>query len=110
MSTTIHTIGYARRTQGELVETLREAGIEVLADVRALANSRRAGFSKKSLKAAVEEVGIQYRHFRHLGTPKEGRDAARRGDHVTLERVYDGQLKLPEALAEMAKLQALAAE
>jgi len=104
------TIGYANATQYALIAQLREAGVEVLADIRALPLSRRAGFSKTSLKAAVEEAGIGYRHFRHLGTPKEGRDAARKGDYTTLRRVYDGQLELPEALAQMAELQALAAE
>ena len=106
----ILTIGYARATQDALVEALVDARVELLADIRALPLSRRAGFSKTSLAAAVEEAGIAYRHFRHLGTPKEGRDAARRGDHATLERVYRGQLELPEALAQMAELQALARE
>ncbi|WP_271077642.1 DUF488 domain-containing protein [Aurantiacibacter sp. MUD61] len=80
----------------------------MLVDVRAIANSRRAGFSKTSLRSAVEEAGIAYLHLRQLGTPKEGRDAARRGDQETLERVYSGQLELPEALAQMAELQSLA--
>lgn len=80
----------------------------MLVDVRAIANSRRAGFSKSSLRAAVEEAGMEYLHLRQLGTPKEGRDAARRRDHATLERVYAGQLELPEAMAEMALLSELA--
>ena len=80
----------------------------MLADVRYLPLSRRPGFSKNSLKAAVEEAGIGYRHFRHLGTPAEGRAAARRGDHVELSRIYSGQLELPEALAQMAQLRDIA--
>ena len=110
MSQEILTIGYARATQDALVQALVEAKVELPADIRALPLSRRAGFSKTSLKAAVEEAGIAYRHFRDLGTPKEGRDAARRGDHATLERVYAGQLELPEAMAQMAQLQAVARE
>ena len=105
---TIFTIGYERATQPALVAALREAGVEVLADVRYLPLSRRPGFSKSSLKAAVEEAGIEYRHFRDLGTPAEGRAAARRGDHAGLARVYAGQLELPEALKAMAELRALA--
>ena len=105
---TIFTIGYEKATQGAVVEALRDAGVEVLADVRYLPLSRRAGFSKSSLKAGLEEAGIGYLHFRHLGTPAEGRAAARRGDHAELERVYAGQLELPEALAAMAELRALA--
>ncbi len=104
------TIGYAHATQDALIAALREAKVEFLADIRALPLSRRAGFSKNSLKAAVEEAGIAYAHFKHLGTPKEGRDAARKGDYATLRRVYEGQLELPEALAQMAEIKTLAAE
>lgn len=105
---TIITIGYEQATQAAVVSALREAGVEVLADIRYLPLSRRPGFSKSSLKAAVEEAGIGYRHFKQLGTPEEGRNAARKGDHVTLARVYAGQLELPEALAQMAELRDLA--
>ena len=108
MRRTVFTIGYEQATQAAVVAALREAGVEVLADVRYLPLSRRPGFSKSSLKAAVEEAGIGYRHFKQLGTPAEGRAAARRGDHAELARVYAGQLELPEALAQMAELRALA--
>ena len=104
----IFTIGYEQATQAAVVAALRGAGVEVLADVRYLPLSRRPGFSKSSLRAAVEEAGIEYRHLRDLGTPAEGRAAARRGDHATLARVYAGQLELPEALKQMAELRALA--
>ena len=107
---TIFTIGYEQTTQAALVAALRDAGVEVLADIRYLPLSRRPGFSKSSLKAAAEEAGIGYRHFKQLGTPAEGRAAARRGDHAELARVYSGQLELPEALAQMAELRALAEE
>jgi uncharacterized protein (DUF488 family) len=105
---TVFTIGYEQATQAAVVAALREAGVEVLADVRYLPLSRRPGFSKSSLRAAVEEAGIAYRHFRDLGTPAEGRAAARRGDHAGLSRIYSGQLELPEALKQMAELRALA--
>ena len=108
MSGVIFTIGYEHATQAAVVSALREAGVEVLADIRYLPLSRRPGFSKSSLKAAVEEAGIAYPHFRHLGTPAEGRAAAKRGDHAELARVYAGQLELPEALAQMAELRDLA--
>jgi len=104
---TLFTIGYEQATQGAVIATLREAGVEVLADIRYLPLSRRPGFSKNSLRAAVEEAGIGYRHFKQLGTPAEGRAAARRGDYAELSRVYAGQLELPEALAQMAELRDL---
>ena len=106
----IWTIGYERATQPALIAALREAGIELLADIRYLPLSRRPGFSKSALKAAAEEAGIAYRHLKQLGTPPEGREAARRGDHAGLERSYAGQLELPEAMAQMAELRALAEE
>ena len=107
---TLFTIGYEQATQAAVVSALREAGVEVLADIRYLPLSRRPGFSKSSLRAAVEEAGIGYRHFKQLGTPADGRAAARRGDHAELSRVYAGQLELPEALAHMAELRELALE
>jgi uncharacterized protein (DUF488 family) len=106
----LFTIGYEQATQAAVVAALGEAGVEVLADIRYLPLSRRPGFSKNSLKAAVEEASIAYQHFRQLGTPAEGRAAARRGDHAELARIYAGQLELPEALAQMAQLRALAEE
>jgi uncharacterized protein (DUF488 family) len=106
----LFTIGYEQATQAAVVAALRDASVEVLADVRYLPLSRRPGFSKNSLRAAVEEAGIAYRHFRDLGTPADGRAAARRGDHAALTRIYAGQLELPEALKQMAELRALAEE
>ena len=107
---TIWTIGYEQTTQAALVACLQEAGVEILADIRALPLSRRPGFSKTSLAAAAREGGMEYRHLKPLGTPADGRAAARRHDHAALERIYAGQLELPEALAAMAELRALASE
>ena len=106
----IWTIGYEGATQADFVATLAAAGVEQVIDVRAVPLSRRPGFSKNVLAAGLAEAGIGYVGLKALGTPPEGRDAARKGDHATLERVYAGQLERPEALAEMARLGALAAE
>lgn len=105
---TVWTIGYEGATQDAVIAALRDAGIAILADVRALPLSRRPGFSKTSLAAAAQEAGIAYRHFKPLGTPREGRDAARRGDQAGLGRIYAGQLELPEAMAAGAQLRELA--
>ncbi|MDR7102910.1 DUF488 domain-containing protein [Croceicoccus sp. BE223] len=106
----IWTIGYEQATVPAVIDALVAAGVEVLADVRALPLSRRPGFSKTALAGAAQEAGMAYRHFRALGTPREGREAARKGDHAGLERVYAGQLELPEALAAAAELRDLAGE
>lgn len=106
----VFTIGYEQATQAAVIDALREAEVELLADIRFLPLSRRPGFSKSSLKAAAEEAGIAYRHFKQLGTPAEGREAAKRGDHAGLARVYAGQLELPEAMAQMGELREIARE
>lgn len=106
----IYTIGYEGATQGEVIAALSAAGVELLADVRAVPLSRRPGFSKNILAAGLQEAGIGYVGLKALGTPPEGREAARKHDHATLARVYAGQLELPEALAQAAQLRDLAAE
>ncbi|HEY0326744.1 MAG TPA: DUF488 domain-containing protein [Allosphingosinicella sp.] len=104
MTRRIFTIGYEQSTVPDLIAALQKAGVERVIDVRAVAASRRPGFSKTALAGALNEAGIAYEHLRALGTPKEGRDAAKRGDQETLERVYAGQLELPEAQAASAIL------
>lgn len=106
----IFTIGYEGATVDAFLAALTAAGVRQVADIRAIAASRRPGFAKTALAANLASVGIGYRHFRHLGTPKPGRDAAKRGDRATLEQVYDGQLELPAAQAEIEALKAMLAE
>ncbi|HEY8384043.1 MAG TPA: DUF488 domain-containing protein [Microvirga sp.] len=84
----LFTIGYEGADPAAFLATLQEAGVSVLADVRAVALSRKRGFSKSALRASLEEEGIGYRHFKELGTPKAGREAARAGDATTLRRIY----------------------
>lgn len=105
----IFTIGYEGATQAEVIATLSSAGVELLADVRAVPLSRRPGFSKNVLANGLREVGIDYIHLKALGTPPEGREAARKRDHARLARIYAGQLELPEALAQIAQLRSLVA-
>ena len=100
----IFTIGYEQTTVDELIAALKAAGVSRLLDIRALPLSRRPGFSKTALAGALQEAGIAYEHLKALGTPKEGRDAAKRGDQVTLKRVYADQLELPEAQAQVAMM------
>ena len=105
----IFTIGYEGATMDDFLAALTGAGVEQVIDVRALPLSRRPGFSKSTLAASLAEVGIGYVHLKALGTPKPGRDAAKKGDRTTLEAVYAGQLELPEAQAQAARMLELAA-
>ena len=106
----VFTIGYEATTVAEFLAALQEAGVERVIDVRAIPNSRRPGFSKTPLRKALAEVGIDYVHLRALGTPADGRAAARAGRHAELERIYAGQLELPEAIAQGAQMVDLAKE
>ncbi|HVU29099.1 MAG TPA: DUF488 domain-containing protein [Sphingomicrobium sp.] len=106
----IFTIGYEGATVAEFLHALRQAGVERVIDVRALPLSRRPGFSKTPLRLALEECGIEYVHLKALGTPPNGRAAARSGRHDELERIYSGQLELPEAIAQSAQMLELARE
>ena len=94
----------------DFLAALTQAGVKRVIDVRALPLSRRPGFSKSSLAASLKETGIDYVHLKALGTPKRGRDAAKKGDVATLEAVYADQLELPEAQAQAAVMLDLAAE
>ena len=106
----IFTIGYEAATMGDFTAALKTAGVVRVIDVRALPLSRRPGFSKSPLRAALAEEGIDYVHLRALGTPAAGREAARKGRHQELQRIYAGQLELPEAIAEGAQMLNLARE
>jgi len=106
----IFTIGYEATTMGEFLDALKQAGVERVIDVRALPLSRRPGFSKSPLKVALNEVGIDYVHLKALGTPSDGRSAARAGRQQELERIYAGQLELPEAIVQAEQMRELATE
>ena len=106
----IFTIGYEGATQPELIAALQSAGVERLIDVRAVPLSRKPGFSKNILRNGLAEAGIDYVHLKALGTPPDGREAARKGRQADLERIYGGQLELPEAIAAAAQMRALAEE
>jgi len=106
----IFTIGYEATTMGEFLAALMDAGVERVIDVRALPLSRRPGFSKTPLKAALKEAGIDYVHLKALGTPADGRSAARAGRQQDLERIYAEQLELPEAIVQAEQMRELAAE
>jgi uncharacterized protein (DUF488 family) len=106
----IFTIGYEGATMAEFLAALQRAGVRRVIDVRALPLSRRPGFSKTPLSGSLAEAGIDYVHLKALGTPAEGRAAARAGRHAELQRIYAGQLELAEAIAQSAQMLALAQE
>ena len=104
----LFTIGYEQTPAKAVLDELESAGVKLLVDVRAVAASRRAGFSKNQLAAGLDARGISYVHLRGLGTPKEGREAARGGKFALLHRIYAAHLKTPQAKEELDELSALA--
>ena len=103
----LFTIGYEQTPSKAVLDELEQAGVKLLVDVRAVASSRRPGFSKNQLAAGLDERGISYLHLRGLGTPKDGRDAARSGKFDVLHKIYSKHLKTPQAREELDELSAL---
>lgn len=110
MSMILSTIGYEAATLPEVIAKLRSAGVEVVVDIRAVAASRRAGFSKSILRASLAAEGIGYEHLRGLGTPKPGREAARKGRVAEMEAIFAEHLRTPEAQDGLARAMAIARE
>jgi uncharacterized protein (DUF488 family) len=108
MKRPLFTIGYEHATTRAMLDELAGAKVDVVIDVRAVTSSRRPGFSKRQLAAGLDERGIGYIHLRALGTPKEGRLAARSGRRDELFRIFEKHLKTPDARAELDELAALA--
>jgi uncharacterized protein (DUF488 family) len=106
--TTVATVGYQAATVDSFLRALQAAGVELLVDVRAVASSRRPGFSKSSLAANLAAVGIGYVHLRGLGTPAAGRAAARAGRHARMRSIFREHLRTLEAQAELDELRELA--
>jgi uncharacterized protein (DUF488 family) len=106
MAQTLFTIGYEKARLADVVATLAASGVATLIDVRDRPISRRPGFSKHQLAAAVEMAGIRYLHLQALGTPPEGREAGRKREWERFWGIVE--LKLASAEAELVLQQAAA--
>ncbi|WP_269715575.1 DUF488 domain-containing protein [Caulobacter sp. NIBR2454] len=89
----IFTVGYQSDTQGGMIQRLKAGGVKRVIDVRAVASSRKAGFSKSLLAASLNEAGIEYVHLKPLGTPKPGRDAARAGRIDEMREIFETHME-----------------
>src|SRR5207237_3158068 len=101
------TIGYEQARSAAVIDELKRAGVGLLVDTRAVAASRRPGFSKRQLAAGLDAASIAYLHLQKLGTPKEGRDAARAGKLEKLFDIYEKQLATPSAREQLDELTAI---
>ena len=104
---TLFTIGYEQAKSATVIDELKHARVGLVVDTRAVAASRRPGFSKRQLAAGLDEAGIGYLHLQKLGTPKEGRDAARGGNLKKLFDIYEKHLATPDARAQLDELTAI---
>jgi uncharacterized protein (DUF488 family) len=93
----LYTIGYEKTLLKDVVSTLAAARVATLIDVRDRPISRRPGFSKRQLAAAIEDAGLRYVHLQALGTPPEGRLAGRRREWDRFWGIVEEKLARPEA-------------
>lgn len=106
----IYTIGYEGTDIDRFIATLKAVGIDRVADVRAVALSRKKGFSRKSFSARLASEGIEYFHFMGLGDPKPGREAARAGLYDQFRGIYESHLSTKSAQSSLGELVAMAGE
>jgi uncharacterized protein (DUF488 family) len=104
------TIGYEGTTIDGVLHALQSARVKLLLDVRAVAQSRKPGFSKRQLAAALDQVGIGYVHLQGLGTPKPGRDAVRAGHPERMEVIFREHMTSDRAQAQLAEAKGLVRE
>lgn len=104
----IHTIGYEAIDLDSFIAALSANGIEQVIDVRELPLSRRKGFSKAAIGAALSKAGIDYVHLKSLGDPKEGRLAARAGRDREFRNIFNKHMKTDEAQRGLALCASLA--
>jgi len=100
----LFTIGYEQARPAAVMDEIKRAKVDILVDTRAVAASRRPGFSKRQLAAALDEEGIAYVHLQKLGTPAAGRAAAKSGDLDTLWAIYGKHIRTADAQRELREL------
>lgn len=100
----LFTIGYEQAKPSAVFDEIAQAKVDILVDTRAVAASRRPGFSKRQLSASLDDQGVVYIHLQKLGTPAEGRQAARAGDYDALWRIFDKHIRTAPAQAELGAL------
>jgi uncharacterized protein (DUF488 family) len=104
----LFTIGYEGLVQDQLLDVLVGNGVHTVLDVRAVPLSRKAGFSKTVLGASLSARGITYLHDRRLGTPKAGRQAARRGRSAVMHEIFEAHMLTEPAQEGLAEAIGLA--
>jgi uncharacterized protein (DUF488 family) len=107
---TLFSIGYEKAPLNDVIATLSGAGVATLIDVRDRPISRRPGFSKRQLAAAIEQAGMRYVHLTALGTPPEGRLANRKREWDRFWQIVEAKLASAEAELDLQQAAEIARE
>ena len=102
---TLYTIGYEKALLRDVIATLNAAGVSTLLDVRDRPISRRPGFSKRQLAAAIEDARMRYVHLAALGTPPAGRFANRRREWERFWGIVEESSDAPRPRSTFIRLQ-----
>ncbi|BCU76852.1 DUF488 domain-containing protein [Luteolibacter sp. LG18] len=98
------TIGYEGKSLEAYLNSLLESAVTILCDVRRNPLSRKYGFSKNSLKAAVEAIGVRYEHLPELGIDSEERQELKtQADYDALFDRYEAR-DLPKQSDAVARI------
>lgn len=102
----LYTFGYEGLDLDTFIGRLKVAGVRQVVDVREYPLSRKKGFSKNALSAALAAHGIEYVHIAALGCPKAIRQRLKLdGDWGRYERSFLRYLKTQaEAVHELARV------
>jgi uncharacterized protein (DUF488 family) len=109
---TVFTIGHGTRPADELVETLVQAGVKTLVDVRRYPGSRRnPQFGQAAVVEALRPAGIAYLHAVELGGRLHGEPGEERFPciRVAAFRSYAARMGTPDWQAALADVLAAAA-
>jgi uncharacterized protein (DUF488 family) len=99
MENALYTIGYEGSDAADFVATLQNAGVETLIDIRFHPVSRRKGFSKSAMAAALKDGGIGYVHLSGLGNPNHQKNVA----HEVFEAQFDAHMQSDIAQHDLTK-------
>lgn len=98
------TLGYSQKTMEDLCNSLEEAGVTLLIDVRKNPRSMyRSEFNKGVLAEELKKRDIDYEHMPELGIPREMRDRAYKGEIAPPElfELYSKQILTEEKLERL---------
>ena len=72
----VYTLGYQGLSIEHYLRALRDAGVEMVIDVRENAWSQRSEYIGSLLKRSLADAGIMYQHWKMLGNPAANRKSA----------------------------------